>query len=103
MAEFCFARHLIHEGQHAGPGTDYKVPAVPRNVLFDGERCVAEIVAELLGSLLPALADATVVDDDVMLVGDAVDANGVEGKRLEAHGHLRANYILCAQMRSYEA
>ena len=37
---------------------------------------MAEIVAELLGSLLPALADATVVDDDVMLVGDAVDANG---------------------------
>jgi hypothetical protein len=39
----------------------------------------------------------------VMLVGDAVDANGAEGKSLEAHGHLRANYILCAQMRSYEA
>ena len=76
MAAFCFACHLIHDGQRAGPGTDYEVPAVPRNVLFDGERCVAETAAELLGWLLPALADVTVVDDDVMLVGDAVDANG---------------------------
>lgn len=47
---------------------------------------VAEGVAEFLGGLFLALSHCAAVDDDVMQVGDAVDANGAEGESLEPHG-----------------
>ena len=48
FAALGFLLHLIHHGQCAGPGADDEPTASPGDLLFDGERRVAEGIAELL-------------------------------------------------------
>jgi hypothetical protein len=52
-----------------------------------------ELVAESLGGRLLAFADFSPVDDDVMLVGAAVNSDASEGEFAEVHMHLPV--LLC--------
>src|SRR5206468_9100337 len=51
---------------------------------FRRKRCVAESLPEFLGGLLLPLADLPAIDEHVVLVSDAVDADRTEGERLKA-------------------
>jgi hypothetical protein len=62
----------------AGSRADDKAPALPGDILLDGERRVAEFLAELLGWLFFALANLSAIDHDVVFVCQAIDANGTE-------------------------
>ena len=61
---------------------------------------MAEIVPEFLGGLLLTLADLPSIDDHVVLVSDAMDADGTEGKRLETD---RFHFIQCFHVASLNA
>src|SRR5271169_4886052 len=67
--------NLIHDWQCSGAGTDHQPMAIPRYLLFQRERCVTEIVPELLRLLLLALANLSTVDHDVISVVSAIDPN----------------------------
>src|ERR1017187_6962204 len=73
-----FLFHFFHDRQGAGSGADHQLPAFPGDLFFDRERCVAEGVAKLFGCLLLALPDLAAVDEHVMFVGDAIDADRTE-------------------------
>ena len=77
---------LSHHWQRAiGAGADHQPAASPRDVLVDRERGVPVRAAELpRGGLLP-LADLPAVDDQVVIVGHAVDPDGTEGEAGESH------------------
>jgi len=62
---------------------------------------VSKVAAEFLGWLLFALADLPAVDDHVVFVGDAIDADRTEGKLLEAHGYLRRYYTFDTLLESH--
>jgi hypothetical protein len=53
---------------------------------------VAEGIARLLGWFFITLADLAAIDHYVVFVGDAIDSDCAEGKRIEAHAHLRRYY-----------
>ena len=44
-----------------------------------------KVVSEFLGRLFLALADPAGVDNDVVVMRDAIDPDGTEGKVLELH------------------
>ena len=46
---------------------------------------MSKLVPELLGRFLLPLADVAAVNHHVVLVGDAVNPDGTEGKLVEAH------------------
>jgi len=68
------------------PGTaDHEAAALPRYLLFEGERRVSEFVAEFFGRLFLAFAYPPAVNHHIMFVGDPIDANGTEGKIFKPH------------------
>jgi hypothetical protein len=72
--------HSIHHRQAATcSSADDEPGAFPRYVLFNGQRCVSEIFAELLGRRFPAFSNLPAVDDHIVLVRAAVDPEGAEG------------------------
>src|SRR5208283_3957502 len=77
---------LWHHWQRAvGAGADHQPAASPRDVLLGRERGVPVRAAELpRGGLLP-LADLPAVDDQVVIVGHAVDPDRTEGVAGESH------------------
>src|ERR1039458_5152460 len=89
FAALGFSLQVLHDRQGAAAGTDHEAPAFPRDLLFERERRVAEVLAEFLGRLLYALAHLSAVDYHVVVIGNTVDAERAEGERLEAHGRLR--------------
>jgi hypothetical protein len=66
-------------------GSDHEALAFPRYLFLDGQRRVAELLAEFLGGLLLALADFAAIDHDIVLVGAAVDLDGAESEFVEMH------------------
>ena len=83
LAALGFSLHFLHDRQGAASGADQEAPAFPRYLLFERKRRVAEGLAEFLGRLLVARAHLSAVDHHVVVIGDTVDAEGTEGKRLE--------------------
>src|SRR5215475_1001078 len=84
MAAPGFLFHFVHDRQAARSGADDQPSAFPRDLFLRRKRRVAETLSEFLGRLLLTLADLATVDDHVVLVSDAVDADRTEGERLEA-------------------
>src|SRR5439155_10689137 len=68
-----------------GASADHQPATSPRDVLLGGERGVPVRAAELPGGSLLALADRLVVDDQVMVVGRAVNPDRTEGVAGELH------------------
>src|SRR5215471_1452571 len=84
MAAPGFLFHFVHDRQAARSGADDQPSAFPRNLFLRRKRRVAESLPEFLGGLLLPLADVPAVDDHVVLVSNAVDADRTERERLEA-------------------
>ena len=59
-------------------------PAFPRDLFLRRKRRVAETLPEFLGGLLLTLADLPAIDEHIVLVSDAVDADRTERERFEA-------------------
>ena len=77
---------LLHDRQGAvGASTDHQPAASPRDVLLGGERGVPVRAAKLPGGGLLALADLPVVDDQVVVLGHAVDPDRSEAVAGELH------------------
>src|SRR5262245_1959467 len=85
LAPFSFAFHIIHHRQATRSGADNQTPAFPRNLLFDRNRRVPELIAEFLRRLLLTLTHVPAVDHHVVFIDHAVDSDGTEGELLEAH------------------
>ena len=78
--------HLPHNWQRAvGPGAYHQPATPPRNLFHDRKRGMSIRVAEPLGRSLLALANLPPVDDEVVIVRDAVDLYGTERVLLETH------------------
>src|SRR5262249_51992550 len=89
------ALHLVHDGESAGESVaDDELPALPGNLLFHGDRRVAELVAEFLGGLLLPFLDLAPIDDHVMLVRLAVDLDRAKRAISDPHGSLDSSYYL---------
>ena len=74
-----FALHRVHDGERACESiADDQLAALPRNLLFNGERRVAELVAEFLGGFLLPFRDLAPIDDYIVLVRLAVDLDRAE-------------------------
>jgi hypothetical protein len=84
MAAHGFLFHFVHDRQGARSGADDQPSAFPRDLFLRRKRRVAESLPEFLGGLFLALADLPAVDDHVVLVSDAVDADRTEREPLEA-------------------
>ena len=71
--------HIVHDGQTSiCSGTDDQTPAVPRNLFFQRQRCVAKLLAELLGWLfLPSM--------DLASIGKRFDADYVIYIEIDPH------------------
>jgi hypothetical protein len=74
LAASGFTLHIVHHGQATCSGADDQTTTSPRDLLFDRNRRVPELVAEFLRWLLLPHADVPAVDHDVVLVGHAVEA-----------------------------
>jgi len=66
-------------------GSDHGALTFPGYLFLDGQRRVAELIAELLGRLLLAFADFATINHDVVLLGAAVDLDGAESEFVETH------------------
>ena len=83
-----FALHRVHDGERARESiADDQLAALPGNLLFSGERGVAEFVAEFLGEFLLPFLDLSPIDDHVVRVRLAVDLNRAERAISDTHGH----------------
>src|SRR6516164_1869773 len=81
-----FELYVFHHRQTTMcAGTDHQPLAFPRDVLFNRQRRVSELVAKLLGRLLLPLADFAAINYHVIVVGGPVDTNRTKGKIFEAH------------------
>ncbi len=75
FAAMRFALHLFHDRQVPSARTDHKLPALPGYLLLYRERCMSKFVSEFFGRFFLALADATTVDHDVILISRSVNAD----------------------------
>ena len=80
VAALGFLLHFIHDRQRSRSGADDQPSAFPRDCFLRRHRRVAESLPEFLGGLLLPLANLPAIDEDVVLVRHAVDANRAEGK-----------------------
>jgi hypothetical protein len=86
--------HCVHHGKPPiGSSANDQARASPGNVFFQRQWRVTEGIAELLGRFLLAFVNVTLVDNDIVLVGDAVD---VEGSELEVDDPHRAPHLVQA-------
>src|SRR5215472_3570194 len=91
------ALRRIHDGERARESVaDDQLVALPGNLLFNGERRVAELVAEFLREFLLPFLDLAPIDDDVVLVRLAVDLDRAERTISNAHTSLASSY--CQQV-----
>src|SRR5260370_956970 len=91
LAKLGLLSHFGHHWQPAfGSGSDHQPAAAPRDVFFGRERCMAVDVPILLGGLLLSLPNLAPVDDQIVLIGHAVDPDGAEGETLEVHRYFPA-------------
>src|SRR2546423_3257271 len=89
LAGLSLSLNVFHNRQAAvGSSADHQPPAFPGDVLRCRQRRVAVGAAEWLGGLLLSLPYAAAIDHDVVLIGHAVDLDGAELERAEAHGLL---------------
>jgi len=70
-----FTLHLFHHGQRAGSGADHEPPAFPRDLFLHGQRARVQRRRGIFGRFFLALADSPAIDDHVVFVGDAIDAD----------------------------
>src|SRR5262252_3283930 len=84
-APFGFPLHLRHHRKRACASADHEAAALPRYLFLEGEWRVSEFGAVFLGRFLLAFTYPPAVNHHIMFVGDAIDANGTEGKILETH------------------
>src|SRR5438876_3067914 len=68
-----------------GAGSDHEALTFPGYLFLDGQRRMAELIAELLGGFLLALANFSAIDRNVVLEGAAVDLDGAESEFVEMH------------------
>ena len=80
--------YFVHHRQSTRTRTDHQAATLPRDPLFNGERSVTKIIAESLGGLLFPFVNFSAVDDYVMVVCNAINSDGSEGKRFKAHMRL---------------
>src|SRR6516225_5644010 len=74
LAALGFEFHVLHYREATMcPGADHQPLAFPRDVLFDRQRRVSELVAKLLGRLLLAFADFAAINYHIIIVGGPVD------------------------------
>jgi hypothetical protein len=77
------ALYFLHHGQSTvGTTAADELAALPGDFLHR-ERRVAELLSELLGGSFLAFADFAAINDDIVLVGAAVDGNGAETECVE--------------------
>jgi hypothetical protein len=75
FAAMSLAVHLFHYRQRSGSSADHKSSALPGYLLLYRERCMPKPLTEPFGRFFPALADATTVNHDVILVSRSVNAD----------------------------
>src|SRR5207245_3880359 len=66
-------------------GSDHEALTFPGYLFLNGQRRVAELIAELLGGFLLAFANFSAIDHNVVLVCAAVDLERTERKFVETH------------------
>jgi len=81
----------LADGRPLSAGADHQPAAAPGDALRDRQRGVPVPAAEPLGRGLPALADLPAVDDQVVIVADAVDSHRTE--RVAGESHADAPYL----------
>src|SRR6188474_101675 len=74
-----------HRQRTVSTGADHQPATPPRNLFHQRERGMSIGVAESLGRSLLTFADLPPVDDEVVIVRDAVDPYGTERVLLETH------------------
>src|SRR5207247_5171493 len=83
---FGLLEHIRHHRQSAVSAcADHQPAALPGNLLLDRKRRVAELASEPFCWFLLAQTHRTPIDDDVLLIGFAVDADGPEREPVDAH------------------
>jgi threonine dehydrogenase-like Zn-dependent dehydrogenase len=88
FAGICGTDMFIYSGAHpraTRARAHHETLAFPRDLFFYGEGRVPESFLIFLGTLFPTLTHDAALDHNVVLVGDAVNSNGAEGKRLKLH------------------
>src|SRR5438876_11939227 len=66
-------------------GSDHEALTFPGYLFLDGQRRVAELLAEFLGGFFLAFADFAAINYDIVLIGAAVDLDGVGSEFVETH------------------
>ncbi len=88
------ALHRVHDGEGAMESVaDDTLSAFPGNLLFNGERRVAEFVAEFLGGFFLPFLNLSLIDDHVVLLRLAVDLDRAERELFDMHGCLGSSYL----------
>jgi len=78
--------YVLHHRQVAvRAGANDKSSAFPRYLFPDGQRRVAELLAESLGGLFLAFANFTPINYDIVLIGAAVNLDRAEREFVELH------------------
>src|SRR5262249_36441602 len=75
-----FALHSVPHRHGIRPSADDQTMTFPRNLLFDRNPRVPELVAKFLRWLLLTLTRASAVDQPVVLIHHAIDSDGTKGK-----------------------
>lgn len=93
---FVFER--IHDRQGPSSCTYYQTAAIPGYPLFYRERCMAKLVTEFLGRLFLSFQDFSTVNNHIMMVRHAIDADGPETKLFKLHFPPNATLVSLPQV-----
>jgi hypothetical protein len=81
-----FAPYFLHHWQSPVCTTaNDELVALPGDLLFCREGRVTELLSEFLGGFFLALTDFAAINDDIVLVGAAVDLDGAEREVVETY------------------
>jgi hypothetical protein len=74
-------------------GADDEPLTFPRDLFLNRQWGMAELLTEFLGGLFLAFANFAAINDDIVLLGAAVNLNGAEGEFIETHTCLQGCWL----------
>src|SRR5215472_17580424 len=95
-----FALDFPHHGQASvGSAAHDELTAFPGNLFFYRERRMAELFLKFLGRFLLTFANFAAINNHIVLVWGAIDANGTERKPLKMHTHSSLDVLMDTSQR----
>ena len=77
--------HFVHDRERPPAGADHKPAALPGYLFIQGQRRMPKSVPIFSGRLLFPLVNLPPIDDHVVFVGNAINADRTEGKIFKSH------------------